>query len=117
MQLYSKAFCLISIILCCNLTFAIAAAVAAAAAAAAPAVNPEYRDFLIEHLRASEAEIARNYCAVCYESIADYRATVFRDKAGLLRSTPVDVDSVQPMAEAIRMSAVSVLIFLRITFF
>ena len=86
------------LILCCNL----------AAAAAAASVNPEYRNFLLEQLRASEESVARNYCAIFYESIADSRASIFWDEAGLLNFTYVNVNNIQPMARSIRMSAVSI---------
>ena len=72
------------------------------------AIDPEFRDYMIEQLRASEGAIAYNYCSVCYESIAYYTATRFYDYAGLLSSNADDLNPLQPLAELTRLSAVSV---------
>lgn len=77
-----------------------------AAATAVAAVDPEDRDNMLLQFRAGEKSFVQDSCAICYESIADNQADVFRDEAGLLSSMP-PVDKLQLVARLMRMSIVS----------
>ena len=64
-------------------------------------------DELINELRKGEHFLINSFCYVCYESVANYADTRFRNKAGLLRLS----DVWQLMGETLRMSVVSIVEF------
>ena len=111
MQFFMKAICSL---LLCLISFTNRPSLATANPNANPNPNPNPTsnsepnpDELINELRKGERFLINSFCYVCYESVANYADTRFRNKAGLLR--PSDVW--QLMGETLRMSVVSIIGF------